>query len=141
MMVGGAIEDQKIADPLILDLNGDGVKTIALSFGVEFDYDGDGNKEIAGWVDPNDGFLVRDINNDGNIEAHELFGDQTVLNSGGNAANGFAALKDMDSDNSNVIDSSDDNFGQLQIWQDSNSNGLVDAGELKSLASLNITSI
>ncbi|NRA62389.1 MAG: hypothetical protein HRU25_16110, partial [Psychrobium sp.] len=141
MMVGGETQDQKIADPLILDLDGDGVKTIAVSFGVEFDFDGDGNKEIAGWVDPNDGFLVRDINNDGNIEAHELFGDQTSLNGGGNAANGFAALKDMDSDDNNVIDSADSNFSQLQIWQDSNSNGEVDAGELKSLASLNITSI
>ena len=38
--------------PLVLDLNGDGVQTLASDAGVEFDFDGDGTKEKTGWLAP-----------------------------------------------------------------------------------------
>jgi hypothetical protein len=53
-------------DPVVLDLNGDGVKLI--SYGdsnVSFDVDNDGFVESTGWVAGTDGILVEDKNQDG----------------------------------------------------------------------------
>jgi len=84
-------------DPLILDLNGDGIKTTDVKAGAYFDHDGNGFAEQTGWVSPNDGLLVMDRNNDGIInDGKELFGDQTILNNGQRAANAFEALSDLD---------------------------------------------
>lgn len=47
-------------DPLTLDLDGDGLETVAPSNTkpILFDHDGDGVKNGTGWVKPDDGFLV-----------------------------------------------------------------------------------
>ena len=79
--------------PLILDLDGNGVETVSVNDGVYFDHDGNGFAEKSGWVSENDGILVRDLNNNGQIDGgNELFGDQTLLSDGTKAANGFEAL-------------------------------------------------
>lgn len=67
--------------PLILDLNGDGVKTTSIFDGsVYFDHDGNGFAEKTGWVSTDDGLLVRDINGNGLIDnGSELFGSNTLL--------------------------------------------------------------
>lgn len=86
-------------DPLTLDLDGDGIETIAASnnSGVMFDSIVDGIKTATGWISSDDGILVRDINQNGTIDnGSELFGDSTKLSSGVNASNGFAALVDLD---------------------------------------------
>ncbi len=130
-------------DPLALDLNGDGtVSTRAdnnLS-GPLFDFDADGFRTATGWVSGSDGLLVRDLNGNGSIDSGtELFGDQTVLRDGRIAASGFQALADLDANTDGVVDANDAAFSALRIWQDSNQNGVTDAGELKSLAELGIT--
>ncbi len=79
--------------PLILDLDGNGVETVSVNDGVYFDHDGNGFAEKSGWVSENDGILVRDLNNNGQIDGgNELFGDQTLLSDDTKAANGFEAL-------------------------------------------------
>ncbi len=84
-------------DPLILDLDGDGIETINLRSGAFFDHDGDGFAEQTGWVAPDDGVLALDRNGDGIIsDGRELFGDQTILTNGTRAANGFEALAELD---------------------------------------------
>jgi hypothetical protein len=40
-----------------------------------------------------------------------------------------------------VINASDTNFNKLRVWQDVNSNGISEVGELKTLAQVGITSI
>ncbi|MDX1253073.1 MAG: LysM peptidoglycan-binding domain-containing protein [Gammaproteobacteria bacterium] len=57
-------------DPLVLDLNGDGVKlTDYGSNPVLFDIDNDGgSQEVTGWVSPQDGILVMDRNGNGRID-------------------------------------------------------------------------
>ena len=54
--------------PLVLDINGDGaINLVSLDNStVNFDFWSDGFAERAGWVAPGDGFLVRDVDNDGN---------------------------------------------------------------------------
>ena len=55
-----------IRDPLILDLDGDGITTSSLTGSTTyFDYDGDGFAERTGWASPGDGILVFDRNGNG----------------------------------------------------------------------------
>ncbi len=42
-------------DPLIIDLDGDGFETVAVSDGIYFDHDLDGFAETSSWVDDDDG--------------------------------------------------------------------------------------
>ncbi|NRA61973.1 MAG: type I secretion C-terminal target domain-containing protein, partial [Psychrobium sp.] len=127
--------------PIILDLDGDGVETIDVSEGVLFDIDGDGDKDNVGWVGKDDGLLVRDINNDGQIDVTELFGDNTVKQDGSVAADGFVAMADLDSNQDGVLDALDDAFSELKVWQDKNSDGVVQEGEMLSLEEAGVSSI
>jgi hypothetical protein len=69
--------------PLILDLDGNGVQVTNLADGVYFDHDGNGFLERTAWVGGNDGLLVWDKNNDGEITTgNELFGDRTLMTNG-----------------------------------------------------------
>ncbi|BBM04131.1 calcium-binding protein [Microbulbifer sp. GL-2] len=130
------------ASPLILDLDGDGIETIGQDQNVHFDLDNSGFSELTGWVAKDDGLLVFDKNNNGLIDnGSELFGNNTALRAGNNAENGFVALAELDSNLDGIISSSDDNFNDLRVWQDVNSNGVVDSGELKSLQELNIAEL
>ncbi|WP_373883356.1 calcium-binding protein [Acinetobacter pittii] len=132
-------------DPLILDLNGDGeIGTVAANKfqGAVFDGDNDGLKTATGWVSPEDGLLVRDINNDGVINSGaELFGDSTKLANGENAQNGFAALSDLDSNADGKVDINDANFNELKIWKDLNSDGVSQTTELFTLTEVGIESL
>ncbi|MDR1349323.1 MAG: hypothetical protein LBJ59_00825, partial [Zoogloeaceae bacterium] len=65
--------------------------------------------------------------------AGELFGDSASLADGKNAANGFLVLADFDTNADGVIDAQDEVFAQLRVWQDKNSDGVTDAGELFTL--------
>ncbi|HEX2751715.1 MAG TPA: hypothetical protein VHP34_01145, partial [Alphaproteobacteria bacterium] len=121
-------------DPIILDLDGDGVETTTVSsIAPYFDFNGDGFAERTGWVHSDDGFLAIDANEDGKITADELFGSATVA--------GYTALAAIDSNSDDVIDVNDAAFADLVVWQDLNQNGVTDTGELKTLAELGIKSI
>jgi antirestriction protein len=56
----------------------------------------------------------------------------------GQAANGFAALAAEDSNGDGIVDTNDANWGKLRVWQDLNSDGKTDEGELKTLEELGI---
>jgi len=47
----------------------------------------------------------------------------------------------LDENHDGVINASDSGFANLEVWTDTNGNGVVDPGELQSLANLGITSI
>ena len=49
-------------DPLVFDLNGDGVTTLSVDSGVFFDYDGNGMAELTGWISAGDALLGVDRN-------------------------------------------------------------------------------
>ncbi|HGG6556739.1 TPA: hypothetical protein ACJG76_004950, partial [Salmonella enterica subsp. diarizonae serovar 61:i:z] len=135
-------EATSISDPVVLDLNGDGVKTISKSSGIIFDHDGNFFAENTGWISPEDGLLVMDKNQDGKIDSgNELFGNNSLLNNGSLAKNGYEALREYDENHDGVLDKNDSIWRQLKVWQDKNSNAVVDDGELLSLEQLKITSI
>jgi hypothetical protein len=130
------------ASPLILDLNGDGVHTLGIGAGVQFDIRADGKKVNTGWVGSGDGLLALDRNGDGVInDGSELFGTATPASKGGKAADGFAALAELDNNHDGVVDSKDAQYGNLRVWVDANADGVSQASELQTLASLHIASL
>jgi len=128
------------ASPLTIDLDGNGVSTVAYSNRRYFDHDGNGMAEATAWVAPSDGLLVRDLNGNGVIDnGHELFGSNTRLADGSLAANGFVALDELDDNRDGVVDAQDAAFASLRIWRDANGNGITDAGELLSITEAGIS--
>lgn len=130
-------------DPLVLDLDSDGVETVSLDNGVYFDHDGDGLRERTGWISADDGFLALDLNGNGRVDAgNELFGNYSPLDAFGTTApHGFAALAYRDDNGDGRIDASDAVFSQLRVWRDLNSDGISTGDELKSLAEVGVQSI
>jgi len=125
----------------VLDLNGDGIQTLSVTQGVNFDLNNDGKLDRAGWVAGGDALLVRDLNGDGRInDGGELFGEGTVLSDGRKAKDGYEALSALDSNLDGVIDANDAAWSSLKLWVD-NGNGVNDQGELKSLSDLGITAL
>ncbi len=105
-----------IRDPLVLDLDGDGIETVAANGfnGVLFDNNNDGIKMATGWIDSDDSFLVRDLNGNGLIDSGaEQFGDTTALSNGALAFDGFAALADLDSNGDGIVNVQDSSVNAL----------------------------
>ena len=63
---------------------------------------------------------------------------KTALENGKNAVNGFEALADLDSNNTGKFDSGDEAWNEVKVWKDTNSNGVVDEGELLTLEQANV---
>jgi Ca2+-binding RTX toxin-like protein len=122
-------------DPLVLDLNGDGIETLGLDdTKVHFDLDGDKFAQATGWLKGDDGFLVLDANGNGRIDdISEMFG--------GRFTGGFAELATLDSNHDGKISAADAAWSQLRVWRDVNSDGETDPGELVSLDSLGIVEL
>ena len=141
--LGGATINISLYDPIALDLNNNGkIDTLSLENGVFFDHNGDEIAFKSSWISAEDGVLARDINGDKEINSGaELFGNFTQLKNGELAKNGVEALKDLDSDDNGVFDESDKAFNEILVWQDINSNGKAESGELKSLSEHGIKSI
>ena len=108
-------------DPIILDLNNDGVlETTNINNGIYFDHENDGFAEASSWVGKNDGILFSDNNSNNSLDN----GSELIT------SDNFA---DFDSNNDGIIDSNDENFGNLKI--------IKGDGTIMSLADSGITSI
>ena len=122
------------SDPLLIDIDGDGIKTTSLLNGHFIDHQSDGFSELSAWVSDEDGILFIDKNNNGVIDnGSELFGENYVKLDGANATTGFDALADLDSNNDGIIDSSDTQFSNLKIQKGD--------GTILSLGAAGISSI
>ena len=105
-------------DPLTLDLNGNGIETLAANGhdGAMFDHERLGIRTATGWVHGNDGILVYDRNGDGKInDGGEIFGDNTLLKNGKTAAHGFETAADLDDNGDDKLDAADSAFGKLGV--------------------------
>ncbi len=116
-------------DPLILDLDGNGIDITSVEDGTRFDIDGDGTLDQTAWVSGADALLALDRNGDGKInDGRELFGDQN------GAKDGFAELAKYDDNLDGVIDAADGVFSSLVLLgADGRQQSLSDAG-IKSIS-------
>lgn len=137
---GGASFSISFSFPVVLDLDGDGVElTSVIDSKAWFDIAGDGTMHQTGWVGADDGLLVFDENGDGKITtAREIaFADRTVVDD-----TDLESLRaEFDSNNDGKLDAGDNEFGKFYIWQDKNSDGESDDGELLTLPQAGISSI
>jgi hypothetical protein len=110
---------QSLHDPIILDLDGDGIQLTSLATSsVHFDFGGDGFSERTGWAGANDGMLAIDANGNGLVDnGLELFGSATQ--------DGFAILEKLDANGDGKIDGLDADFSKLFVWRDLNQKGSV----------------
>jgi hypothetical protein len=136
-----SLYDRFYTSPIVLDMDGDG--KLQASNGkwlphayqgarmAEFDINGDGFMELTEWVGPTDGLLM--VYSGGEANANNLFGEA------GGFLNGYEKLTLLDANQDGKL--SGEELKTLSVWQDSNSNAKVDAGEVSSVMDLGITSI
>lgn len=132
----GAQGEVAQGDPLILDLDGDGIDLKGVDEGPRFDLTGTGRQNQTAFIQGDDALLYLDRNGNGVVDdGRELFGDQE------GDAHGFAELAQHDENGDQRIDARDGVFDQLRLWQDRDGNGIHTAAESLSLAEAGITGI
>ncbi|WP_134188229.1 S8 family serine peptidase [Methylosinus sp. sav-2] len=136
-------------DPLVLDLNGDGI-TLSdwVSNTVLFNVLGDGRLHQIGWAAGGDGILALDLNGNGVIDnITETISAQFDWVSFNDSLDALASLAQPGaaafSRATSQINWRTGNsyFDDLRVWVDANEDGVTDAGELKTLDELGIASI
>ncbi|MBU0550214.1 hypothetical protein KKB55_17140 [Myxococcota bacterium] len=126
-------------DPLVLDLDGDGVNAVKTR--VDFDLFGNGEAVRTQWV-TEDAFLAIDRNANGVIDnGSELFTNNVAVQGWQDVRTGFENLARYDANNDGQVDAADPIYAELLVWQDRNANGVSEADELQSLEAAGVAAI
>ena len=123
-----------VSDPIVMDLDGDGIEILPIYRGVNFDLYNVGRTQATAWAGPDDGFLVLDRNGDGMItNGGEFFGNTQQ--------DGFSHLASLDANGDGYITDLDSAWAELAVWRDINTDGISQSDELLSFKSLGLVSI
>ena len=132
---------ENLETPVLISVHNSRYELTSWQDGVSFDIDADGHDEPTAWTaaGSDDGFLCLDRNGNGQIDdSTELFGNRT-LQAPSADPNGFWALarlddSDMGGNGDGMISAEDTVFPELQLWFDTNHNGIPEAEELLALS-------
>ena len=104
---------------------------------VPFDLDGSGRRSSWEWITPKAGWLVYDPHKSGRVtSALQMFGSVTFWNFW---PNGYEALSVLDDDLNGELVGAE--LAGLAIWQDLDSDGVSDPGEVKPLADWGVVAL
>ena len=125
--------------PVVIDMDGDGIELTKLSESTtDFDFD-DGYLERTAWTTGDDALLVFDLDNDNKVTQSKEIAfakwteeDDTDLE---------ALATHFDTNKDKVLDSRDAGWSSFKIWQDRDTDGVVDDGEMLTLEEAGIKSI
>lgn len=107
-----------------------------------FDISGTGACLTTDWPSAATPWLVLDRDGDGGIaDAREMFGSAVVLRTGERAANGFAALAELDGDGDRRITPDDAVWPDLMLWSDHDGDRRSTPWELESVSARGIAGI
>ncbi|TDM08600.1 MAG: hypothetical protein C4K60_04025 [Ideonella sp. MAG2] len=123
-------------DPIVVDLANDGLSFIDLKDSqVRFDQNGDGVLERVSWVAPTDGILAWDYNNDGQITSFDELEFWTHVQPLDPLRTDLESLSavEFDANQDGRFDALDPRWAQFKLWQDLNSDGISQAGEVKTM--------
>ncbi len=125
--------------PVGIDLDNDGVSYLGRDAGVVFTDEQTGEAVNTAWVGPEDGMLVFDANQSGTVDSTSEY---VFTEWSETAETDMQALAEVfDTNQDGVLDAQDEQFDQFAVWQDADSDGVTDAGELVSLGDMGIESI
>jgi hypothetical protein len=132
----------EVAIMTIIDLIGEGARTIDYKDGAYFDHDANGFSERTGWVNGEGaGILAWDRNKNGQIDnGTELLGNFMAVD-GKREQGGILLLKHFDKNRDGIIDERDEIFYDLVVWQDPDGDGYCSKDELLTLKELGVKSL
>lgn len=128
----------ELAAPVILDLDGKGVQTLSQEAGLRFDLDGDGLADRTSWIGTTEGFLFLDRDGDGTLSDAKEF---SFIDDLPGATSDLEGLRMFDSSGDGFLSAADKRFPDFRVWQDKNSNGTVDAGEVQTFTGAGVRTI
>ena len=125
-----------VSDPLILDLNGNGIFDITtIQDGVNFDLHVPGKKQAMAWTN-GDGFLFLDRNGNGIADnGLEFFGNSSEFE------DGFEHLKAYDDNKDGFLSKKDTQYQNVYIWNDFDMDGDCTSNEVVSLEEFGVWSL
>ena len=129
----------RIVTPILVPL-ADGLELTDLvdaNVAVTFDLDGSGLPRQWGWITPKAAWLVYDHDGTGRItSALQMFGNVTFWIFW---RDGYAALQSLDDDQDGALRAAE--LRGIAVWQDQNSNGISEPGEVRAVSDWGITAI
>ncbi len=127
-----------LVPPVVFDLNGNGIELISAEDSPAVWLFSSGYHR-TGWVSPEDGILVYDAKGNGQINDISAFAF-TAFAPGANSDLEALSIA-FDTNHDGIFDIHDAHYAQFGIWQDKNSNGIMDNGEYLTLAERGIISL
>jgi hypothetical protein len=124
------------ADPIVLDVDGDGTNLRETGDGVVFDLTGAGEPVRTAFVTGDDALLFYDANMNGLLDGGaELVGNRVE------GLSGFEELAAMDENGDGRVSAADAAWELLRLFQDRDGNGLVSPLEVSLLEELGISEL
>ena len=131
--------------PIIIDTDGSGFHLTSAQNGIFWDFYGNSQLIQMAWTAPGstNGWLALPNQNGQITSARQLFSNISAQpGSDESHHNGFNSLSIYDTNGDGVINAEDNPWWEkLRVWIDTNHNGIVDSGELRTLDALGITGI